>query len=212
MPENIEISVSNLHSVLDCPLCFWLAKRGLAPPTFPLPGVLNRMDSIIKNYMKQFVGRSDLPDWFPVEGTFLGATGKMKAADPKSGVTLKGMLDALVLTPDGRYYIVDYKTASPKEEIPDYYQMQLDGYAFLLEGNGRPVAGGALLYFTPEEGDLADRKISFRITPLRAEVDPKRVLRPLMQARKILEMEEPPRPGEDCQWCEWRGEIGEALR
>jgi CRISPR/Cas system-associated exonuclease Cas4 (RecB family) len=212
MSENIEISVSNLHSVLDCPLCFWLTAKGLAPPSFPLPGVLSRMDAVIKGYMKQFIGHSDLPEWFPVKGTFLGATGKMKTTDPMSGVTLKGMLDALVLTPDGKYYIVDYKTASPKEEIPDYYQMQLDGYAFLLEGNGKPVAGGALLYFTPEESDLSERKISFRITPVHAEVDPRRVLRPLMQAKKILKMESPPQPSDDCQWCEWRGEIEKALR
>jgi CRISPR/Cas system-associated exonuclease Cas4 (RecB family) len=212
MPENIEISVSSLQSVLDCPLCFWLAAKGLAPPTFPLPGVLSRIDKIIKDYMKGFVGRSDLPDWFPAKGTFLGATGRMKATDARSGVTLTGMLDALVLTPEGKYYIVDYKTASPKEEVPDYYQMQLDGYAFLLEGNGRPVAGGALLYFTPEEGDLSRKKISFRITPVRAEVDPRRVLRPLMQARKILEMESPPQPKEDCQWCKWRREIEKTLR
>jgi len=212
MPENIEVSVSSLQSVIDCPLCFWLAAKGLAPPSFPLPGVLSRIDAIIKDYMKQFVGRSDLPAWFPAKGTFLGATGKLRATDPSSGVTLKGMLDAVVLTPDGRHYIVDYKTASPREEVPDYYRMQLDGYAFLLEGNGMPVAGGALLYFTPERGDLSEGKIPFRITPVRAEVDSRRVLRPLMQARKILEMEEPPEPKDGCQWCEWRGAMGKVVK
>jgi hypothetical protein len=45
-----------------------------------------------------------------------------------------------------------------------------------------------------------------------AEVDPRRVLRPLMQVKKILEMEAPPQPSDDCQWCEWRGEIGKTLR
>jgi hypothetical protein len=44
-----------------------------------------------------------------------------------------------------------------------------------------------------------------------AEVDPKGVLRPLMQVKKILEMETPPQPKEDCEWCEWRGEVKRVL-
>jgi len=90
--------------------------------------------------------------------------------------------------------------------------MQLDGYAFLLEGNGMPVAGGALLYFTPERGDLSEGKIPFRITPVRADVDPRRVLRPLMQVKRIMGMERPPEPKEDCEMCRWRGEMGKTLR
>jgi hypothetical protein len=31
-------------------------------------------------------------------------------------------------------------------------------------------------------------------------VDPKRVLRPLMQVKKILEMDSPPQPKEGCEW------------
>jgi ATP-dependent exoDNAse (exonuclease V) beta subunit len=71
------------------------------------------MDGVTKRFMEKFIGRTDLPKWFPVRGTFLGPTKTLKATDPKSGVTLKGRLDALVRTANGKYHIVDYKTAYP---------------------------------------------------------------------------------------------------
>lgn len=209
--EDIKIGVTGLQSVLDCPRCFWLSYNGLAPPEFPPPGILSRMDSVIKRFMERFVGRSDLPGWFPVRGEFLGPTKTLEVAEPRSGVTVSGRLDALVRSKEG-YHIVDYKTASPKEEVPEYYQTQLDGYAYLLEGNGyRPVAGGVLLYFMPEHGDLTEGRVPFEITPVRAEVDPGRIPRILSRARRILEMVSPPPPSKDCEMCEWWREIREAL-
>jgi CRISPR/Cas system-associated exonuclease Cas4 (RecB family) len=169
------------------------------------------MDRVIKKFMEKFIGSSNLPKWFPVRGTFLGPTKTLQATDPKSGVTLRGRLDALVMTADG-YHIVDYKTSKPKEEVPEYYQMQLDGYAFLLERNGyAPVAGGVLLHFMPEEGDLTRGRVPFEITPVRVDVHPGRIPRILSRARRILEMESPPPPSDDCEWCGWRREIEETL-
>jgi predicted RecB family nuclease len=170
------------------------------------------MDGVTKRFMEKFIGRTDLPKWFPVRGTFLGPTKTLKATDPKSGATLKGRLDALVRTADGKYHIVDYKTAYPREEAPDYHQLQLDGYAFLLERNGyKPVAGGVLLHFMPEHGDLTDGRFPFEITPVRVAVNPARIPRILFRARRILEMESPPHPSEDCEWCKWRREVKEIL-
>lgn len=169
------------------------------------------MDTVVKEYMERFVGSSDLPDWFPVKGEFLGPTGKLEATDPESGVTVRGIPDALARAGEG-YYVVDYKTAKPKAQVPDYYQTQLDGYSYLLERNGRePVAGGFLLYFYPEPGDLTEKRVPFEITPVRVEVDPGRIPPVLAEVKRVLEMEEPPPPSKDCEWCKWRREIGGAL-
>ncbi|MDI6884538.1 MAG: PD-(D/E)XK nuclease family protein [Hadesarchaea archaeon] len=170
------------------------------------------MDSVIKGYMKQFVGSSDLPEWFPARGTLLDTKQTLRATDPATGITVAGKLDALVKTEDGRYYVVDYKTGRPPEEIPDYYQTQLDGYAYLLERNGlRPVAGGVLLYFTPQHGDLKDGLFPFKITAVQAQVDPGRVTPVLARAKQILEMETPPPRAEDCELCIWREQVEGAL-
>lgn len=162
--------------------------------------------------MNKFIGRSDLPAWFPIQGTFLDVNRTLKAVDPQSKIIVKGRLDALVKTADGRYYIIDYKTGRPPKVAPDYYQMQLDGYAFLLERNGyKPVAGGILLYFTPEEGDFTERMFPFRVTPVRMSVNSSKVPLVLLKAMRILKMETPPPQARDCKLCGWRGEVGETL-
>jgi len=209
--KSISISVTDLQSVVDCPLCFWLAERiGPAPSIFA--GITAQMDSVVKGYMKQFIGKSNLPDWFPIRGKFLDVTQTLMATDPASGVILKGKLDALIQTKDGKYYVIDYKTGRPHEDVPDYYQMQLDGYAYLLEHNGyRPVAGGFLLYFTPEHGDISDKCFPFKITAVSAQLDSSRIPPVLARAKEILNMTVPPPRSEDCEMCMWLEQVGRTL-
>ena len=211
MAEPIEISVTGLQSVLDCPLCFWISEKVGSSP-YIVAGITVQMDSVIKRYMRQFIGNSNLPSWFPVRGTLLDINRTLRAKDPSTGVTLKGVLDALVMAPDGKYHIVDYKTGRPPEEIPNYYQMQLDGYAYLIEQNGfRPLGGGVLLYFTPAHGDITEGLFPFKITPVRANVDSSRVPPVLAQAKQILERKTPPPRSEDCEMCIWREQVEQTL-
>jgi len=153
-----------------------------------------------------------LPKWFPVRGTLLDTSRTMRAKDPDTGVTLKGILDALVRTPDGEYHIIDYKTGKPSGEVPNYYQMQLDGYAYLLEQNGlRPVGSGVLLYFTPARGDILEELFPFKITAVRAKVDSGRIPSILAHAKQIIESKAPPPRSEDCEMCMWREQVGQTL-
>lgn len=202
MSENISIAVTSINKVKECPRCFWFDRKiGSAP--FLFPSIPFQMDRIIKNFVR---GKSELPDWYPVKGEVI-EIGRLDAFEQESGLTVKGELDELVKTQNG-YYIVDYKTGKPKDEVPDYYQSQLDGYAFLLEANGyNPVTGGALIYFTPKEGEIISGKVLFKITPVPGDVDPERIMEPLFQARKIIEMDAPPPPSSDCDMCRWRSEV-----
>lgn len=209
--EEIALSVTSLQSVLNCPLCFWVGEHIGSSPSI-MAAIPRQIDSVVKGYMKQFIGKSDLPRWFPVRGTFLDASRTLKAKDPDSGVTLKGALDALVRTNDGKYCIIDYKTGKPPEEVPNYYQMQLDGYAYLLEKNGlRPVGGGVLLYFTPAHGDISEEFFPFKITAVRTEVDSSRIPPVLARAKEIMEMETPPPREEACKMCMWLEQVGQTL-
>jgi CRISPR/Cas system-associated exonuclease Cas4 (RecB family) len=211
MAELIEIGVTRLQSVLDCPFCFWVSERVGSPPRI-VAGITVQMDSVIKRYMRQFIGSSDLPSWFPARGTLLDISRTLRAKDPSTDVTLKGMLDALVMTPDGKYHIIDYKTGRPPEEVPNYYQMQLDGYAYLIEQNGfRPLGDGVLLYFTPDHGDFSEGLFPFKITPVRTNVDPSRIPPVLARAKQIIERETPPPRSEDCEMCIWREQVEQTL-
>jgi CRISPR/Cas system-associated exonuclease Cas4 (RecB family) len=209
----IEVAVTELALVQGCPLCYWLSKRSLSPPAMPLPGILNKVDSVVKKFMSRFVHRRDLPDWFPVSGTFMGESGQLEATDSESGVVLRGKLDAFVRADDGKYVVVDYKASSPREEVLEYHRLQLDGYAFLLEKNGySPVSEGILLHFMPAHGDLTERRFPFEITPVHVQVNPSRIPPILSRARKIIEMESPPAPDENCGMCRWRIEVERKLR
>ena len=211
MIEPIEIGVTSLQSALNCPLCFWISQNIGSPPSI-FAGITVQMDSVIKNHMRPFIGGSDLPKWFPVRGTLLDTSRTMRAKDPDTGVTLKGILDALVRTPDGEYHIIDYKTGKPSGEVPNYYQMQLDGYAYLLEQNGlRPVGSGVLLYFTPARGDILEELFPFKITAVRAKVDSGRIPSILAHAKQIIESKAPPPRSEDCEMCMWREQVGQTL-
>ncbi len=211
MAESIKIGATRLQSVLKCPLCFWLSKRiGSAPSIFP--GIPAQIDSVIKNYMKQFIGSDNLPKWFPVRGTFIDASKTLRAIDSVTDITVVGKLDALAKTKDGNYHILDYKTGKPRDEVPDYYQMQLDGYAYLLERNGyRPVSEGVLLYFTPEQGDILEDSFPFRITAVGTKVDSSRIPLVLARAKEILELSTPPLRSEDCAMCMWLEQVGQTF-
>ncbi|MEM2874679.1 MAG: PD-(D/E)XK nuclease family protein [Candidatus Hadarchaeales archaeon] len=199
--------MTELAEVRGCPLCYWLSRNRLDPPSYPLPAILNRMDSVIKSFMERFMNRDELPSWFPVKGTFLGPR-SLSARDPESGLVLKGRLDAFLREKDGSYVVVDYKVSSPKEEVNENYKLQLDGYAYLLEKNGlAPVSKGVLLHFMPVNGDIADGRIPFDIKPVYVRVEPERIPGILGLARKIIDMKEPPPSSDDCEWCRWRREV-----
>ncbi|MFN4133115.1 MAG: PD-(D/E)XK nuclease family protein [Candidatus Hadarchaeales archaeon] len=208
MPLNIP--VTSLNNAAECPLCLWLSLKGLSPPALPLPGVLSRIDAIVKEYMQKFTGGKDLPKWFPVKGNFLGEKW-LRATDEETGITVNGKLDALVEGEDGKYHIVDYKTATAKAETPGYYQWQMDGYAYLLSKNHLvPIGKGYLIYFMPVEGNLSTQTFTFQITSVEVEVDPGRVPPLLKKIREIVESDIPPRPAERCQMCMWRRKLSEA--
>ncbi|MGQ9788575.1 MAG: PD-(D/E)XK nuclease family protein [Candidatus Hadarchaeaceae archaeon] len=209
--KSIAIKVTSLQSVLECPLCFWLNEH-IGPSPSIVAGLPSQVDSVIKNYMKQFVGKTNLPGWFPVRGKFLDVKKTLETTDPASGVNLRGRLDALVQTPEREYHIIDYKTGRPHPGVPYYYQIQLDGYAYLLERNGyTPVLGGFLLYFTHRLGDILDGFFPFKITAVTVKTNPNRVPPVLAKAKKILEMETPTTRSEGCEMCIWLEQVGRTL-
>lgn len=208
----LRLSAGNLAAVEGCPRCFWRDRHGQGPPGTPFPGVVQQLDSVIKDYTRRFFGKSNLPPWLPgLSGTLLELRDQSETTDPGSGVTLTGRLDDLLQEPDGGYRIVDYKSGKPGlEKARRYYQHQMDGYAYLAEAGGyRPVKDAVLVFFEPVKGEALDRgQVEFRITPQPLWTNPRRVPALLLQARELLEQPEPPRAGPECEWCGWTRMVG----
>jgi RecB family exonuclease len=71
---------------------------------------------------------------------------------PALNMTLQGAIDDLLVSPEGRYAPLDFKTRGfpTKEDTHEHYRHQLNLYALLLEANGLPPAEkGYLLFFHP---------------------------------------------------------------
>ncbi|MEW5760297.1 MAG: PD-(D/E)XK nuclease family protein [Candidatus Thermoplasmatota archaeon] len=186
--------------------------KGFKLPTI-FPSILSQMDSVIKKYAEKCLSNGTIPQWFPVFGTLVECKKTLKAKEPRSGLTLTGKLDALVKLNNGSFYIVDYKTGNPKEEVPIYYQTQLDGYAYLLEQNGyAPIEGGMLLYFTPQYGKTIGEKLfPFNITPIKTLVNSQNIVSLLIKAKEIISKSMPPSQKENCEICNWRKEVQSIL-
>ncbi len=210
--SSVRLSVGNLAAVERCARCFWLNYHGHGPPEKPFPGVVQLLDSVIKDYTRRYFGKGALPPWLKgLQGTLLEVRAQLEATDPESGVTLTGRLDDLLKEPGGAHRVIDYKSGRPGlEKAQRYYQHQMDGYAYLAEASGyKPVKDAVLVFFEPVKGEALDRgQVEFRITPQPLWTNPKRVPALLLQAREILERKEPPRAGPECEWCGWMGRAG----
>lgn len=214
----VTLSPSRLGLFAECARCFWLAeRRDLGRPSRPFPTLPVGMDREIRAHFDRHRARGELPP--ALEGrvdehlhpgqAFLAGARDWRAAprlvDETLGVVLRGGVDDLLETHDGRLVVLDYKTrGSPPEGdgAPRYYRRQLSLYHLMLEAAGHPIAGHAyLLYYHPvavTDGGAA----TFETELVRVEVDLRAARRLLDDAVAALDGPLPP-PGADCEYCEW---------
>jgi len=135
--------------------------------------------------------------------------------DPETGIRLTGTPDDIFLRSDSAFVITDYKTARLNENqttILPMYEVQLNGYALIAEENGyNPMEQVGLVYFEPQtilESDLIagqnDKgfQMSFKAKFLEVELDPHRIIPPLLkQARELADLTEPPPSASGCDDC-----------
>ncbi|MEW6070136.1 MAG: PD-(D/E)XK nuclease family protein [Candidatus Thermoplasmatota archaeon] len=210
----MRLSVTSLPLLVECPLCFWLEhKKGLGRPGYPLPGILNQLDSAIKKYVQKYRDSNELPAWLKekgFKGTMLGPQ-NLEFFDPHTGIVLSGKLDELLLELDGNYCVIDFKSGRlpSNNQAPYYYQIQLDSYAYLVEKcKSAVVSRGALVYFTLLPGEeLESNLIPFDVNVLEVRTNPQTTLELLKKAKEAIELEYAPESSENCIFCNWRKNI-----
>ena len=161
------------------------------------------------------VGYLDPPHW-----------SKFKATDKPTGVTLRGEADAMFTLADGACAIVDYKTSRYNPENRGQlrvYRAQLNAYAWISRRLGFPqVSRVALIYMEPasdsETADIPEMVdesgfvLGFRPRVVEVELDPERLIPPLLrQAARTHAMPEPPPPREGCKDCAALDALRDAL-
>ncbi len=219
MPSTlIKLSPSDLTFLWDeCPRCFYLKYiHGINRPAAPFPAVFGSIDRLMK---AQFGGRPAADLDLSLPPGIVGISEKMVESLPiifpghAVSLYVRGKIDAYIGFDDGSYGIVDFKTSEPKQEHIPFYSRQLHAYAYALEhpAPGRlgfsPISRLGLYVEAPHAtlmDETSQISFNFRSTWMEIPVDEKKFISYLSQVLALLELPEPPIPGENCDYCEYR--------
>ncbi len=214
----IKLSPSDLTFLWDeCPRCFYLKHvHGINRPAAPFPSIFGAIDRLMKAH---YAGRptSDIhpslpPGYVRVSEQWIEST-PISFPGHTLSCFLRGKFDALVDFTDGAHGVIDFKTSEPKPSQVPFYSRQLHAYAYALEhpAPGKlgvsPITRLGLLVEAPHATLLADtNQISFHFATTWLEVPYylDGFLYCIDQVLTLLELPEPPPPGEKCDYCAYR--------
>jgi hypothetical protein len=215
MMKKVFLSPSTLNIYRECPRCFYLHMRyEIKRPRGPMPSIATGLDSVFKKYFGYYRSTGELPPDLKQEmsGHLIE---KLKPAyyyNIKPGYTIMGRLDDCLVTDEGRYVPLDHKTrASPASGVHPAYQLQMEVYCLLLDGNGLKAGDRAyLIYYyplnvSPEEGP---KNITFGLDIKRVDVDVGHAREVIERAIDCLESPDIPEPSPECEYCRWVDEAG----
>lgn len=218
MKKTVYLSPTALNLFKECPRCFWLDKiKKVRRPRGIFPSLPGGMDLVIKTYFDKYrqdkglppelkgkVAGGLFPDLAVLEVWRSWRKTNLCYTDKEVNVCLSGALDDCLV--DGDYYIpLDYKTRGfvLKEDPAKYYQTQLDCYCLMLEALNYKTKGIAyLVYYWPEEVKEAGM-VKFKVTPYKIDTDIDRAKGLIKQAARLLEQEDIPDAGPECEYCSY---------
>uniref|UniRef100_A0A7V5Y0B5 PD-(D/E)XK endonuclease-like domain-containing protein n=1 Tax=candidate division WOR-3 bacterium TaxID=2052148 RepID=A0A7V5Y0B5_UNCW3 len=223
----IYLSPTKLALFQECPLCFWLAeKEKIERPRGPTATLPQSMDKLIKNYFDYYRGRGELPPEIAgkIKGKLIAQeilddwrknskNSKPRYFNKEANAFLFGALDECLIVDDKYYIPVDYKTYgyNLKENSFAHYQLQLDCYTLMLEGEGLTHLNIAyLIYYIPEKIE-ENNLIRFKIEIREVKTNPEKAKDIFLKAIEILRNPNPPAPSPECKFCHWRKELKEKI-
>lgn len=223
----MKISAKNLGILAlkdHCPRCFYIKlKMGFKLPYQIFPGIFSSIDSYSKKITWAYFAKyGKLPQWFSPFGKFIKVVptlhhSKFFMVDRKTGIRLTGVPDDIFLMEDGKFFIVDYKTAKFTENqdaLMSIYQVQLNGYALILEKLGIGKVGGIGLCYYEPQGDTPAQNIEavlkqdgfsmpFKAHLKQLELNPEGVVLPLLaQVRELWGRKQVPEGRVGCRDCQ----------
>jgi len=216
---------------MKCPRCFWLdVKHGVKrPPGFPFT-INSAIDYLFKQefdiYRKEGkphpvmveAGIDAVPYNGPEMDNWRDALRNgVIYHHPESDITLRGGVDDVWINPAGELIVVDYKStgsSSGSPQIYDEYVRQLEVYQWLLSQNKYKVS--PVGYWVYAQADKSQGfghgkpVLPFNIFIKSATGKWDWIPEKLMEAKRVLDTETPPDPGEDCMgsgnqaFCKYR--------
>jgi DNA helicase-2/ATP-dependent DNA helicase PcrA len=119
--------------------------------------------------------------------------------DEKNDISLNGIIDRIVKSPQGEYLVIDYKTGKRELKKHELYQNhQMQGYAFAVSKVFKvPLEKVTVAHYYPVTGNLVSLKYSWAqiSSYLRNKVET------VWKIRKKKKDEFQPSKNEYCWWC-----------
>jgi hypothetical protein len=154
----------------------------------------------------------DLFIWRDDVHRYVGAS----VVDDQTGLRIQGIIDDIWVKPDGELLIVDYKatstsrTISLDDEYKSGYKRQMEIYQWIFRKLGFMVSSTGYFVFANgiKEKDAFDGRLEFDLMLLPYEGDDSWVGPAIKEIKQVLDSEQLPEPGEDCEYCDYRRLIG----
>ncbi len=221
--EPYTVSRSGIDRFVECPRCFYLEKRlGIARPDMPGWALNSAVDELLKREFDIHRARGVAHplmkkyhiDAIPYAHEELDAwrdslrRGIQFFHEP-SGLIIRGGIDDVWVTPEGKLHIVDYKATSKKDEVnidglyQQGYKRQMEVYQWLFRKNGFPVSDiGYFVYCNGKSDKEAfDAKLEFDIVVIPYTGDDSWVEGTIMAISNCLRAKKIPASDRTCHYC-----------
>ncbi len=236
--EPFTLSRSKIDTFTECPRCSYLDLRlGVKRPSGPSFTLNNAVDELFK---REFDIHREAATTHPLMKAYgLDAVPMkderldewrdalrrgIKHHHEESGLTLRGGIDDVWVTPEGELIIVDYKATSKKEgpktedDLYPSYKKQMEVYQWLFRQNGFKVSPIGFFVYANGNSDKEafDGKLEFDITLIPYKGNDAWVSDTLVKLKATLMSDEIPEVGTafgggPCDFCTYREEAGKIL-
>lgn len=233
--EPYRLSRSKIDLFHECPRCFYLDQRlGVPRTSFPAFTLNNAVDELLKREFDihrakgskhplcDAYGIDAVPFNDPRMDEWRDALRKgVQFHHAPTNLILRGGVDDIWITPDGRLHVVDYKATSKKNDedvnIDGYWQQgykrQVEIYQWLLRSIGEKVSDVAYFVYVNGKSDAKafNGKLEFDIKVIahKGSVD---WIEPLIfNMNDCLRGDTVPPANPTCEYCGYRDAAGREL-
>lgn len=195
----------------DCKHCFYQkVKYGILLPTIGLPGVFNKMTSMLQSSIQ---GRNlkEINSQLP-SGIIEVKEGYLRSVPipPLKDCFISGRFDVISKLDDGTYGVIDFKISDPNEEKVQKFSRQLHAYKFALENpesgmEPKKVTKMGVIVVSPESIDFPEEEVIFHSLPKYFEIkeEMESFYAFIGEVSKLLNGSAP-EPNPNCGWCKYR--------
>jgi CRISPR/Cas system-associated exonuclease Cas4 (RecB family) len=226
----ISLSRSKIEEFIICPRCFYFSeKHKIKKPSLPPLTLNNAVDTLLKkefdlyrssnnrenHYILNLIKENFNLDLKPYESIDLikkWRNSGIKFFYQELGLEVSGKIDDVLINDENKLFVIDFKSTSTNQEInldtggyKDSYKREVEIYQWLLTKNGFDISNISIFVFANaiKNSLLFNNRLDFEIKPIIYEGNFNWVEDVLKKIKDVLESNEPPMPGENCEHCQY---------